>query len=88
MEMNPSWEAVSHTSTEEFPKILRNSKFHCRVHKILPLVSTLSQINPDHNILSYLSKIRLILPFYLRLGLPSGLFPSGFPIKILYTHNY
>ena len=27
----------------------------------------------------------LILPFHLRLGLPSGLFPSGFPIKTLYT---
>jgi hypothetical protein len=27
----------------------------------------------------------LILPFHLRLGLPSGLFPSGIPIKTLYT---
>jgi hypothetical protein len=27
----------------------------------------------------------LILPYNLRLGLPSGLFPSSFPTKILYT---
>ena len=27
----------------------------------------------------------LILPTHLRLGLPSGLFPSGFPSKTLYT---
>ena len=27
----------------------------------------------------------LILSIYLRLGLPSGLFPSGFPTKTLYT---
>jgi len=27
----------------------------------------------------------LILSFHLHLGLPSGLFPSGFPTKILYA---
>jgi len=30
---------------------------------------------------SYLLKTHLILSFHLALGLPSGLFPSGFPTK-------
>jgi hypothetical protein len=40
--------------------------------------------NPIHSIPSYLSK-RSILSTHLRLGLPSGLFPSGFPTNILYA---
>jgi hypothetical protein len=54
---------------------------HYRVHNSPPLVPILSQINPVHTTPSYV----LILSFHLRLGLPSGLFPSGFPIKILYA---
>jgi len=43
----------------------------------------LSQINSVHAP-SHCQKSHL-LSYYLRLGLPSGLFPSGFPIKTLYT---
>jgi hypothetical protein len=43
----------------------------------------LSKFNPVHNIPSYLRTI-LILSIYLRLGLPSGLFPSGFPTNIVH----
>jgi hypothetical protein len=49
-----------------------------------PLVPILSRINSVHTILSYL-RSTLILSSHLRLGLPSGLFPSGFPINILYA---
>jgi hypothetical protein len=67
------------------PSILRNPKVHYHVHKSPPLVPILSQSNPIHPIPSYLSKILLILSTYLRLGLPSGLLPSGFPTNILYA---
>jgi hypothetical protein len=40
--------------------------------------------SPYHPILSLLGSI-LILSTHLRLGLPTGLFPSDFPINILYT---
>jgi hypothetical protein len=42
------------------------------------------QSNPYHPIISLLRSI-LKLFTYQRLGLPSGLLPSGFPIKILYA---
>jgi hypothetical protein len=44
---------------------------------------TLSQMNSVHTTPSYVSPV-LKLSFLLRLYLPNGLFPSGFPTKILY----
>jgi hypothetical protein len=41
------------------------------------------QSNPS--IPPYLSKVHLILSTHLRLGLPSGLLPPGFPTNILYA---
>jgi hypothetical protein len=63
---------------KNFPAILLNPKVHYRFHKDPPLVPILSQINPVHTTPSYLRSI-LILFSHLCLGLPSGLFPSGFP---------
>jgi hypothetical protein len=40
--------------------------------------------SPYHPILSLLRSI-LMLSIHLRLGHPSGFFPSGFPTNILYT---
>jgi hypothetical protein len=50
------------------------------------LAPIVSQINPIHTVPSYLRSI-LILFTRLRLGLPSGLFPSRFPTNILYAFN-
>jgi hypothetical protein len=86
MELSPSWEAANHVVTQEHPSILWNPKVHYRVHKSPPLVPILSQINPIHTILSYLSKVDLILSTHLCLRLPSGIFPSGFPTNIVYAY--
>ena len=48
---------------------------------------SLSWASPIHSIYPHPTSWRsiLILSTHLRLGLPSGLFPSGFPTKTLYT---
>ena len=83
MEHSPSWEADSSSASQEIPHILWNPKVHYRIHKCPPPVPILSQLDPVHTPTSWRSI--LILSSHLRLGLPSDLFLSGFPIKILYT---
>jgi hypothetical protein len=83
VELRPSWEAASCADTQELPNILWNPEVHYHVHKSPSLVPILSQINPVHTTRSYLSKIHFNITFPLRLGLPSGLFPFGFPTKTI-----
>jgi hypothetical protein len=49
--------AASCAATQELTNILWNPKAHYRVHKSLPLVPILSEINPIHITPSYGSKI-------------------------------
>jgi hypothetical protein len=86
MELSPSWEVANCAATQELPRILWNQKVHYRVHKSPPMVPILNQINPIHTIPSYLRSI-LISSIHLRLGLPSGLFPCGFPTNITYSSS-
>ena len=82
-EQSPSWEANRFSASQEIPRILWNPKVHYRIHKSPPSVPILSQIKsitPNHS--SWRSI--LILSSHLSLGLPNGLFPSGFPTKTLY----
>jgi len=42
-------------------------------------------MHPLHTFLLYFTNTHSNIPSHLHLGLLSGLFPSGFPTKILYT---
>ena len=68
---------------KKFPCVSRNPKVHYSIHNRPPPVSILGQPNPVHKPTSHRSI--LILSTHVRLGLPSGLFLSGFPTKTLYT---
>ena len=85
MEHSPSWEANLSSASQEIPRILWNPKVHYRIHKCPPTVPILSQL--DQSIPPHPTSWRSILisSSHLRLGLPSGLFPSGFPTNTLYT---
>ena len=58
-------------------------KIHYRIYKNPPIVPVLSQINPVHVLHPTAWGFILILSSHLRLGLPSGIFPLGFPTKAL-----
>ena len=85
MEQSPSWEANRFSAGQESPRILWNLKVYYRIHKCQSPVPSLSQINPVHTPHPTSWRFVLILSSHLRLGLPSGLFPSGFPTITLYT---
>jgi len=85
MQHSPSWEANQLSASHEIPHILWNPEVRYRKHKCLPPLSTLNQLDPDHTPYPTSWRSILILSSHLRLVLPSGLFPTGFPIKTLYT---
>jgi hypothetical protein len=66
---------------KKFPAIYGTPKF---IHECPPTVRNLSQLYPAHTATSYLRSI-LMLSSHLLLGLQTGIFPSGFPTKTLYT---
>ena len=80
MDQSSSWETNHFLASQEIPCILWNPNVHYRPHKSLSSASTIQSIPPHP------SSWRSILIFpHLRLSLPSGLFPSGFPTKTMYT---
>ena len=85
MVQSPSWEANWFAASQEIPRISWNPKVHYRTHKRPPPVPILGQPNPVHMPTSHLLEIHPNISTHLCLGLPSGLFPSGFTTKTIYT---
>jgi hypothetical protein len=83
-EQSPSWEANRFSASQEISGILVNPKVHYAFtsarHLSLSWANSIQSIPPRPT--SWRSK--LILSSHVRLGLPSGLFPSGFPTKTPY----
>ena len=73
---------------KKFPKFHGTRRFITVLTSVRQL--SLSWASPIQSIYPHPSSWRsiLILSTHLRLGLPSGLFPSGFPTKTLYTPLY
>ena len=82
---SPSWEANRFEASQEFPRISRNPKVQTALTSVRQ--PSLSWTSPIQSIYPHSSSWRsiLLLSTHLRLGLPSGLFSSGFPTKTLYT---
>jgi hypothetical protein len=61
---SPTWEAYTHSSSEEIPRLFWNPKVHYHVHKSPSLVPILSQIKPVHTFSPCFCEIQfnIILP--------------------------
>ena len=85
MEQSPSWEANRFSARQGIARNLWNPKlitaYTIASHLSLFWATSIQSMPPQPN--SWRSI--LILSSHLRLGLPSGLFPSHFPTRTLYT---
>jgi hypothetical protein len=82
MEQSPSWETNRFAASQETPAFYGTRKFITAFtnarHLSLFRASSIQSIPPHPTFW----KSILILPSLLHVGLPSGLFPSGFPTKV------
>jgi hypothetical protein len=83
MEQSP-WETNRFKASQEIPRNLWNPKAHYHVHNCL-LSQSWARLIQSMPPLPTSWRTILIQSSHLCLGIPSGLFPSGFPTKILHT---
>ena len=85
MQQSPSWQANHFPTSQNFPAFYGTRRFITAFTSARHL--SLSRASSIQSISTHSTSWRsiLILSSYLRLGLPSGLFPSGFPTETLYT---
>ena len=85
VEQGPSWELASLQLVKKFPAFYGTRRFLTALTSARHL--SLSWASPNQSSYPTPTSWRsiLILSSHLRLGLPSGLFPSGFPTSTLYT---
>ena len=60
VELSPSWQDNWFSASQEIPHTLWNLKVHYHIHKCLPPVPILSQLDPVHTHTSHFLKIHLI----------------------------
>ena len=86
MEQSHFWETNGFSASQQIPRILWNPKVHYRIHKCLPPVPILSQIDPVQAPASHFLKTHFNITLPSMPGSFKWFFPSGFPTKTLYTH--
>jgi hypothetical protein len=85
MEQSPSQEANRSSTSWDIPHILRNPKAHHHILKFPCPAPILSEISPFHAPQSHFLKIHFSIILSHLHGLPSGLFLSSLPTKMLYA---
>jgi hypothetical protein len=85
MEQSPSWEAKSPELLKKFPAFHGTRRFITAFTKARHLSLSWARLIQSMSPHRTSRRSILILSSHLRLGLPSGLLPSGFPTKALYV---